>query len=522
MDSIEISLFQSRVQAVCDEMGVMLKRAAFSPNIKDRLDFSCALFDRTGALFGQAAHIPVHLGSMAYAMAGIVARFDWQPGDLALLNDPYLGGTHLPDVTVVAPGFDAGHLIGFAATRAHHANIGAEQPGSMPVAGHLEDEGIVIPPTLGFRDGLLTDAARVLFDGIAARPHADDDAFRGDERLGDFFAQFSAARIGAQRLEALAQRYAGTDFQRAVNALNDYGERLARQALAAIPAGRYGSTDYMDDDGMGSIDLPIAARIDVDAAGVVVDFSATAPQVAGNINCPLSVTAAAVYYVFRCLMPDATPSCAGAFRPISIRSRPGTLVDARHPGAVAAGNVETSMRIVDVLLGALAEALPERIPAASQGTMNNVAMGRHTVEQRWDYYETLGGGTGAHAGGDGIAALQSHMTNTMNTPVESLESHYPVRIRHYRVRRGSGGEGHYRGGDGLDREFEFLAPAQVTILTERRSRHPWGLAGGAAGAAGENLLNGRPLPAKTAFEVQPGDRLRILTPGGGGWGAPED
>jgi N-methylhydantoinase B len=521
MDSVELSLFQSRVQSICDEMGIVLKRAAFSPNIKDRLDFSCALFDPGGELFGQAAHIPVHLGSMAFAMAGIVARFDWQPGDLALLNDPFLGGTHLPDVTVVAPAFAGKRLIGFAASRAHHANIGAEQPGSMPIASRLDQEGIVIAPMLATRSGRLTAETRHLFDRIAARPHHDEAAFRGDERLGDFFAQFSAARIGAERLQALDAR-TDAGIQPAVEALNDYGERLARQALSNIAPGHYTYTDYLDDDGQGSFDIPIVAGITIaqDARGctAAVDFSGSALQVPGNVNCPLSVTAAAVYYVFRCLMPEATPACAGAFRPIAIRSRPGTLVDALPPAAVAAGNVETSMRIVDALLGALGEAMPERIPAASQGTMNNVAMGCHAPEQRWDYYETIGGGTGAHARGPGCAALQSHMTNTMNTPVESLESHYPVRVRHYRLRRDSGGIGRFRGGEGIDREFEFLSPTMVTLLTERRRTRPWGLAGGGPGAPGENWLNGQPLPAKTAFEALAGDRLRILTPGGGGWG----
>jgi N-methylhydantoinase B len=521
MDSVELSLFQSRVQSICDEMGIVLKRAAFSPNIKDRLDFSCALFDRGGALFGQAAHIPVHLGSMAFAMAGIVARFEWQPGDLALLNDPFLGGTHLPDVTVVAPAFAGKRLIGFAACRAHHANIGADQPGSMPIASRLEQEGIVIAPMLAFRSGRLTAETRLLFDRIAARPHLDEVAFRGDERLGDFFAQFSAARLGAERAQVLDTRTEG-GIQPAIDALNGYAERLARQALRSIAPGQYTFTDYLDDDGQGSFDIPIVATITIgqgaDGCMASVDFTASAPQVAGNVNCPLSVTAAAVYYVFRCLMPQATPACAGAFRPIAIRSRPGTLVDALPPAAVAAGNVETSTRIVDVLLGALGKAMPERIPAASQGTMNNVAMGRHAPEQRWDYYETIGGGTGAHAHGPGCAALQSHMTNTMNTPVESLESHYPIRVRHYRLRRDSGGSGRHRGGEGIDREFEFLAPTMVTLLTERRRHRPWGLAGGASGAAGQNRLNGRLLPAKTAFEARPGDRLCILTPGGGGWG----
>ncbi len=520
LDGIGLALFRNRIQAICDEMGVVLKRSAFSPNIKDRLDFSCALFDAAGALFGQAAHIPVHLGSMAYAMASIVARFEWRAGDVVLLNDPYLGGTHLPDVTAICPVVVDGRLYAFAACRAHHADIGADQPGSMPISASLRDEGIVIAPMLAQRDGALTPQAQTLFDALAGRAHPTQASYLADERLGDFFAQISACRVGVQRLAQLTNEFGKARFDGAVESLNDYAERLARQAIGSVPDGVYEFEDCMDGDGQGAIDVAIRVKVTVSGDRVIADFSATADQVGGNINCPLSVTAAAVLYTFRCLMPDATPAVSGAFRCVDIVTRAGSLLDAQYPAAVAAGNVETSMRIVDVLLGALAQALPHRIPAASQGTMNNVAMGRHAGDVRWDYYETIGGGTGAHASGAGVGAIHSHMTNTLNTPIESLETHYPLRIRRYEIRSGSGGAGRFAGGEGIVREFEFLEPTDVTLLTERRSRGPWGLDGGGAGACGINLLNGEALEAKQALRLKAGDVLTIATPGGGGWGAP--
>ena len=520
-DGISLSLFAGRVQAACDEMGVALRRSAFSPNIKDRLDYSCALFDARGALFGQAAHIPVHLGSMAYAMAGVVKRFEWRSDDLVLLNDPFLGGTHLPDVTVIAPVFVERRLIAFAACRAHHANIGSDEPGSMPISTALAQEGIVIAPMLAQRDGALTDAARELFDALAGRPHGDDDALHADERLGDFFAQMSACRLGSRRVEALAVAMGRAQFEAAIEALNDYAERLAAHAIAAIPDGTYEFEDAMDDDGVGAIAPKIRVCVGIDGDRATVDLSRTDPQVAGNINCPRSVTAAAVLYVFRCLMPSQTPGVAGAFRRIELVTRPGTLVDARRPAAVAAGNVETSMRIVDATLGALAQALPQRIPAASQGTMNNIAMGRHAADARWDYYETIGGGAGASAHDAGASAIHSHMTNTLNTPVESLETHFPLRVRRYAIRNHSGGAGRRCGGDGIVREFEFLEPARVTVLTERRTRRPWGLHGGGDATAGVNALNGSVIAGKTTLDVMPGDVLTIETPGGGGWGTPD-
>ena len=515
MDAIELSVFSSRIAAICDEMGAVLKHAAFSPNIKDRLDFSCAVFDANGELCAQAAHIPVHLGSMAFAMADIIADIDWHPGDMIVLNDPYLGGTHLPDVTIIAPLFIDQQLIAFIANRAHHADIGADEPGSMPISSVLEQEGRIIPPTRLVRNGkLLTDTlARILGERRSLL-----------EGHGDFTAQISANRTGLARLQQWVEGMGAAPFQLALTALNNYAETLASSALENIPNGKYLSCDIMDDDGMGNHAIPICASIKIRNGSIAVDFSGTAKQVQGNINCPLSVAAAAVYYVFRCLMPPQTPACAGAFRAISLSAPVGSLLNANRPAAVAAGNVETSTRVVDVLCGALAKALPASIPAASHGSMNNLAMGsRHTDPEHggdWDYYETIGGGMGANSRFNGPDSVQTHMTNTLNTPIEALEMRFPLRVTRYQIRRSSGGAGRHRGGDGLIREFEFLASARVSLITERREHAPWGLDGGLPGHPGVNRLDGEALPPKTSLTIHAGQKLSIETPGGGGWGTP--
>jgi N-methylhydantoinase B len=506
MSPIELAIFISRAEAICAEMGALLQRAAFSPNIKDRLDFSCALFDLDGGLFAQAAHIPVHLGSMAFAMANIVNSIEWQEGDMLVVNDPFLGGTHLPDVTMIAPLYVAGELAAFVANRAHHANIGAITPGSMPLSRTLDEEGLIIPPTIFMRDFRIVPE---VFAQLTDMPGADSS--------GDFAAQISANLAGLKRLGRMVRTMGLASFNKTISAMNAYGARLAAAALTEIPAGEYHFTDLMDDNGFGLSDIAISVTIRV-GSSIEVDFSGTSEQVEGNINCPLSVAAAAVFYVFRCLMPDTTPNCAGTFSHIKLTAPSGCLVNAERPAATAAGNVETSMRIVDVVLGALAFALPDRIPAASQGTMNNIAMGNHSAPVSWDYYETVGGGMGASKMSNGLSAVQSHMTNTLNTPIESLESHYPLRITEYSIRSGSGGVGQQQGGDGLVREFLFLEPTEVTLLTERRRRGPWGLAGGEAGRAGTQTLDGELLPAKTNFIVAAGQTLRIETPGGGGFG----
>ncbi|MCP5304273.1 MAG: hydantoinase B/oxoprolinase family protein [Chromatiaceae bacterium] len=508
-----LNIFASRLDAVCEEMGLVLRNTAFSPNIRDRLDFSCAVFDAAGGLCAQAAHIPVHLGSMAFAMRDIVAGITWRPGDQVILNDPFLGGTHLPDVTVIAPLFVDGGLQAFVVNRAHHADIGATSPGSMPVSVRLEDEGMIIEPVHLVRDGQVDPTVLRRVTGAARNPA---------ESAGDFAAQLAANRAGLARLGALVEGYGSGAFAAGLVELNGYAERLAREALSVLPHGAYRFTDYLDDDGQGQTDIPIKLCLTVSAQGVLADFTGTAAQVRGNVNCPLAVAAAAVYYVFRCLMPPQTPACAGTFAPIMLRAPSGCLLNALRPAAVAAGNVETSTRVVDVVLGALAAAVPELIPAASQGTMNNLAMGSSTAGQSWDYYETIGGGMGAGAQGGGLGGLHTHMTNTLNTPVEVLETRFPLRIEHYGLRRGSGGDGVRRGGDGLVREYRFLAATEFTLLTERRARAPWGIAGGEDGAAGLNLLNDRPLPGKYHGHAQAGDLLRIETPGGGGWGDVRD
>ncbi len=493
-------------------MGAVLQRAAFSPNIRDRLDFSCAVFSAEGELCAQAAHIPVHLGSMAYAMSSIVSRLDWHAGDMVIVNDPFLGGTHLPDITLIAPVYAEGRLFAFIANRAHHADIGADSPGSMPLSKSLDEEGLIIPPTHLIAQGQMnTTFMNSILTSIRS----------GKSAQGDFSAQISANHAGVERLQSLILSLGARSFLTALSKLNDYGERLAKSVIADIPNGEYRFSDVMDDDGLGHFNLKITASIKINDKSVHVDFSGTTDQTEGNINCPLSVAAAAVYYVFRCLMPKQTPACAGSFRPITLSAPEGCLVNAKRPAAVAAGNVETSTRIVDVVMGALAQAIPDKIPAASHGSMNNLAMGsvkRGVDEQAWDYYETIGGGMGASSQFDGQDAVQTHMTNTRNTPIEVMESSYPIRITQYAIRKDSGGLGLHNGGNGLIREFEFLKDANVTLLTERRLTPPWSLKGGLDGGCGQNVLNGKPLTPKICFDVKQGDCLIIKTPGGGGWG----
>ena len=505
IDVIELRVFESRVAAICETMGAILRRSAFSPNIRDRLDFSCALFGADGRLLSQATHIPVHLGSMAWAMTDLVDRHDWQPGSRLILNDPYAGGTHLPDVTVVAPVFRAGRCSGFVANRAHHADIGSATPGSMPLSRTLDDEGVLIEPQWLYRDG---EPVRGVLDGICARMREPALA------EGDFMAQVAASAWGERALAALADELGADELDARAEALNAYAARLAGARIDELPHGRWTASDRMDCDGAGGSGPELRVAVAIGDGCIDVDFAGTDEQVPGNLNCPLSVTAAAVYYALRCLLPAETPACAGALERMRLRAPEGCLVHARAPAATAAGNVETSQRIVDVVLRALAEALPERIPAASQGTMNNLGLGG----RRWSYYETMAGGCGASANVDGRHAAHSHMTNTLNTPAEVLEYHFPVRVRRYQRRRGSGGAGAHVGGDGLVREFEFLEPASVTLITERRVHAPWGLAGGADGGRGVNRLDGEELPSKITLDVEAGQVLTVETPGGGGYG----
>ena len=512
MNPIELKLFSSRVSAICDEMGTVLRRTAFSPNIKDRLDFSCALFSSNGKLFAQAAHIPVHLGSMAFAMESIIENRQWASGDMLVLNDPYLGGTHLPDVTLIAPVFveQGASLLGFVANRAHHANIGCDTPGSMPISSSLEEEGLIIPPTLLFKSGQLQQEALALLQ------------MQGDSLNGDFAAQAGANTLGVQRLQSLLATMSISDYDQGMKELNDYADRITANTIAELQVGEYSFTDYLDDDGCGQLSIRLALTLRIGRDHLELDFRDSSKQVAGNLNCPESVVAAAAFYCVRCLLPGDPPACEGLFRRIHLRTKAGSIVNANRPAAVAAGNVETSSRLVDLVFGALAKVLPDRIPAASQGTMNNVAMGHIDDEtgERWDYYETLAGGIGGGPTTSGRDAVHSHMTNTLNTPVESLEMHYPLRVHRYAVRRGSGGKGKHHGGAGIVREYEFLDEAQLTLLSERRLLSPWGLNEGGAGMKGRNSLNGETLPGKCSIVVKQGDRLLIETPGGGSWGEP--
>ena len=508
MDAVSLSIFSQRLSAVCDEMGASLCRAAFSPNIRDRFDYSCAVFDTAGRLAAQAAHIPVHLGSMAYALEHLVHRFDWQTGDMLVFNDPFFGGTHLPDVTVVAPVFANNVLIGFVANRAHHADLGATTPGGMPVSKHIKEEGMLIKPQYLVRDGKID---QLKLRELVAR------ACNPSNEMGDYSAQVAANAVALSRLADIAI-YMGIDaYAQGIKQVDAYGCRFARRLLAELPYGSWQFTDYLDSDGFGAVDIPIQIELTIQKDAVTIDFSGTSGMVAGNVNCPLSVTAAAVYYVFRSLLPMQTPACHGTFSVINLRVPDDCLVNASGNAAIAGGNVETSSRIVDCLLGAFAQALPDKIPAASQGTMNNIALGS-IAEPGWSYYETIAGGCGASATQSGLTARQSHMTNTLNTPIEVLESQYPIRIRRYQVRHDSGGCGLHTGGNGIIREFEFLKQTTCTIISERRERAPWGLHGGEDGLPGRNLLNGEEIKAKTVIHAKPGDCLTIMTPGGGGWG----
>ena len=516
MDAVRLSIFANRIDAICGEMGATLQKSAFSPNIRDRLDYSCAIFDARGELCAQAAHIPVHLGSMAYAMSALVTTIRWASGDMVVLNDPYKGGTHLPDVTLIAPLFIEGELLGFVANRAHHADIGSETPGSMPLSSSVLEEGLLIQPTILVK---ADEIQQELFSRLMSNMRNEQ------ESSGDFIAQIAANRRGLRRLAVLVEKMGVDSYLDSLQQLNNYAAMLACSSLADIEAGEYCFEDVLDDDGQSQKDILIKVKLVFDGEHITVDFTGSAEQVAGNINCPLSVTAAAVYYVFRCLMPAQTPACAGSFRNINIQAPANTVVNASYPAAVAAGNVETSTRIVDVILGALSQAIPDRIPAASHGSMNNLAMGYAGDEKgashslpAWDYYETIGGGMGASKYVDGLDAVQTHMTNTLNTPIEALEMKYPIRVKSYRIRKDSSGQGCSRGGEGLIREYEFLAPAQVTILSERRRTRPWGLFSGGDAAPGENRLNDSLLEGKHTLYVNTGDVISIKTAGGGGYG----
>jgi N-methylhydantoinase B len=517
LDAVDLALFAQWFSAVAEEMGTVLQRSSSSPNIKERRDFSCALFDARGLLLAQAAHIPVHLGAMPGAVEAVARRVKLAAGDVAILNDPYTGGTHLPDITLVAALHHAGRPLFHVASRAHHADVGGSQPGSMGLATDIVQEGLRIPPTLLVRGGREVGPVLDLLLANVRTP---------GERRGDLMAQRAALAVGLRRLEALARRHGPARLAEAGRALCAGTERALRTALRAIPDGRYRAADVLDGDGCGARDVRIELALTVRGAAARLDFTGSGPQVAGPFNATEAVVRSASAYAFRCLLAADVPENDGLFRPLSILAPPGTVVNARFPAAVAAGNVETSQRITDVVLRALARALPRRIPAASAGTMNNLTAGGTDPRTGtpFAYYETLGGGAGAGPRGPGASGIQVHMTNTLNTPVEALEHAYPLRVRACAVRGRSGGAGRHRGGDGLVREVEALAPCRAAIISERRVHGPYGLRGGSPGKPGRNRLiragKAYELPGKVELELSAGDVLRVESPGGGGWGRP--
>ncbi|MCL4244383.1 MAG: hydantoinase B/oxoprolinase family protein [Candidatus Dadabacteria bacterium] len=517
LSSFELEIFRNILSSIAEEMGVVLIRAAFSPNIKERRDLSCAIFETDGEMIAQAAHIPVHLGSMSFAVRAVMDDPDTAPGDVFILNDPYKGGTHLPDVTCIAPVFIGGKLEFYVAARAHHADIGGLTPGSMPLSTSIEEEGLLIPPSRLYRKGRLN---KKLFDEILSATRDPE------EREGDLRAQLGSLEVGIKRLRHAAEKYSLKKIKEAGDELLSYSEKMMREVIRQIPDGTYKFRDFLDDDGAGTRNIPIEVAINIKGGGAVVDFSGTAKMVKGCLNTPLSVTTAATVYVFQCMAPAEMPLNSGPLRAIKIAAEKGSVLHAQYPAAVVGGNTETSQRVVDVVFGALSKAAPERIPAASAGTMSNTTFGgvNPATGKEFAYYETIAGSMGARQGKDGVSAVQTHMTNTLNTPIEALERELPVMIDFYSVRRGSGGAGRYGGGDGIVRKFRFLTDAVLSIITERRRHAPYGVGGGESGKRGRNTITRRgkrkQIAPKVTLDIKKGDVLGIETPGGGGWGKP--
>ncbi len=516
---VEIQITAKLLNSIADEMGLVLQKSAFSPNIKERCDFSCAIFDRAGRMLAQAAHIPVHLGAMPMTVKAILERFSLKPGDVIITNDPFSGGTHLPDITLMRGVFtpqERDRPMFYVINRAHHADVGGITPGSMPLARSLSEEGVLIEPCLLVEEGKIN---RQMVEILTSRMR------NPEEREGDIGAQLAALERGNTRLAEFATRHNHAELDDIISMLLSYGQRIMEDVINEIPDGSYHFRDFLDNDGINPEPVPIDVTVEISGKRATLDFSKSASQLASGLNTVKSVTCSAVYYCFFCLVGEEHPINHGSLEPLEIITRAGTLLDALPGAPVAAGNVETSQRIVDCVLGALAQALPEKIPAAGTGTMNNIAIGGSgTGGKDFAYYETLGGGTGARPGSHGLSAVQVHMTNTLNTPVEVIEQEYPLQIMEYSIRKGSGGSGKFRGGDGICRKYRFLAPATVTLLTERRKLAPYGLRGGSYGSIGRNLLyradtdTEEELPGKTHVEVQRGDILTIMTPGGGGLG----
>ena len=518
---VKVEVFHHLFAALAEEMGAALRRSAFSPNIKERRDYSCALFDPDGEVVALGDHMPVHLGAMPMSVRAALDELgELAEGDVAIVNDPFRGGTHLPDITAIqAVREHPGRLLGYVAARAHHSDVGGSTPGSMPLAREIYEEGLRIPPvrlyTRGERD---EDLWRLILANVRT-PW---------ERAGDLYAQLAALHTGRARLLELTERWNADVVLAAMAGLVTYADRLVAAGVARIPDGQYGAEDALEDDGFGSGPVPIRVLVTVAAEQLEVDFAGSSPQVPGGINAVAAITTSATRYVIRCvveaLLGESLPAGGGSMAGVELRLPEGSVVNARAPASVAAGNVETSQRITDVLMMAFGQALPDLIPALSQGTMNNTTVGGADPRtgEVFAYYETVGGGMGAGPGGPGLSGVHVHMTNSLNTPIEALEHAYPLRVVRYAIRHGSGGAGLHHGGDGLRRDLMLLAPAQVTLLCERRVRGPSGGRGGSAGAPGENVLvregTERPLPGKVTFEALPGDVVSVRSPGGGGWG----
>jgi N-methylhydantoinase B len=527
-DPIELEIFKNIYHSIAEEMGAALRRTAFSPNIKERRDYSCAVFDGAGEVIAMGDHMPVHLGSMPMSVRAALERLPLAAGDMAMLNDPFCGGTHLPDITLVAPFYAVGPRAKpgkapsfFVASRAHHADVGGAFPGSMGPCREIYQEGLRIPPVRLMRAGKMDDDVFALVLNNVRTPQ---------EREGDLGAQIAACHTGLTRLEEICRRYGLRHVTAAGRELLDYSERMMRAFLAQVPPGTYRAEDALDDDGVSGQPVRIAVAITFRKSAkagplVTVDFTGSAPQVEGAINAVEAITWSACFYVFRCLLAEDVPATAGLMRPIQVIAPSGTVVNARPPAAVAGGNVETSQRIVDVLLRALAEAIPQRIPAAASGTMNNLTIGGTDPRtgEPFAYYETVAGGMGARPTKPGVSGVHTHMTNSLNTPAEALEYAYPLRVRRYSLRPGSGGKGKHRGGDGIVREIEVLADSDVTLLADRRQSRPYGLQGGEAGAAGRTEVlrqdgTSQQLAGKASVRLKAGERIRVETPGGGAWG----
>ncbi|MCI0455145.1 MAG: hydantoinase B/oxoprolinase family protein [Candidatus Dadabacteria bacterium] len=515
LSPFELEIFQNILSSIAEEMGMVLVRAGFSPNIKERRDLSCAIFQANGEMIAQAAHIPVHLGSMSFAVRAVLEEFELNEGDVLILNDPFKGGTHLPDITCISPVFLDHKLEFFVASRAHHADVGGITPGSMPLSTSIHEEGIIISPTKLYAKGKLN---KPLFQNILSYTRDPE------EREGDFRAQIGALKLGEKRLKAVVQKYSIEKVKEAGRELLNYSERIMRKVIREIPEGVYRFEDFLDDDGAGTEGIPIKVSITISGGEARVDFDGSSPKLKGCLNTPLSVTTAAVLYSFQCLAPSEMPLNSGPLRAIDIHAQKGSILNANYPSAVAGGNVETSQRIVDVVFGALSRAMPTKIQAGSSGSMSNVTFGgvNPRTGKGFAYYETIAGGMGGRFGKNGVSGVHTHMTNTLNTPIEAIERELPIMVDTYTLRKGSGADGKYKGGDGIVRSYKFLTKAIISLITERRRYAPYGILGGKPGKKGKNILirnkKSREIPPKATFEVKKGDVLRIETPGGGGWG----